>query len=211
MSLNERLQTALENLAQAARKLEAAGEKLARERAESAAMRAKNGELFAQVETLTAQLEQARENESENGELKEQIGELTAARNRLIAEKNQLLGEREQFKKFREGWAAERPALIKAKDDAENELRRLEQSAGESTDNGELTAAKAQIESLKKLVAELENDKNALTAEKERIAVERDGIQTAFAEIKETTRHAAERLDSTLEELRILKGDSSDG
>lgn len=149
MSLNERLQTALENLAQAARKLEAAGEKLARERAESAAMRAKNGELFAQVEMLTAQLEQARENESENGELKEQIGELTATRNRLIAEKNQLLGEREQFKKFREGWAAERPALIKAKDDAENELRRLEQSAGESTDNGELTAAKAQIESLK--------------------------------------------------------------
>lgn len=210
MSLNERLQTALENLAQAARKLEAAGEKLARERAESAAMRAKNGELFAQVETLTAQLEQARENESENGELKEQIGELTATRNRLIAEKNQLLGEREQFKKFREGWAAERPALIKAKEEAEAEARRFAQ-AGETANSGELVAARAQIESLKKLVAELENDKNALSAEKERIAVERDGIQTAFAEIKETTRQAAERLDSTLEELRILKGDSSDG
>ena len=129
----------------------------------------------------------------------------------LIAEKNQLLTEREQFKKFRETWAAERPALIKAKEDAENELRSFAQTAGESADNGELVAAKAQIESLKRLVAELENEKNALASEKERIAVERDGIQTAFAEIKETTRQAAERLDSTLEELRILKGESSDG
>ena len=90
-------------------------------------------------------------------------------------------------------------------------MRSFAQTAGESADNGELVAAKAQIESLKRLVAELENEKNALASEKERIAVERDGIQTAFAEIKETTRQAAERLDSTLEELRILKGDSSDG
>ncbi len=191
--------------------MDAAGEKLARERAQFAAAQTQNADLFARVESLTAQLEQARQSESENTELKAQIAELTAARNRLIAEKNQLLTEREQFKKFREGWAEERPALIKAKEDAEAELNRCLQSAGESAGNGELVAAKAQIESLKKLAAELENDKNALFAEKERIAVERDGIQTAFAELKETTRQAAERLDSTLEELRILKGDSSDG
>ena len=210
MNLNERLQTALESLAQAAQRLETAGESLTAERAQSAAVRAKNGELFTQVETLTAQLEQARQSESENAELKAQIADLTAARNRLIAEKNQLLGEREQFKKFRETWAAERPALIKAKEEAEAEARRFAQ-AGESANSGELVAARSQIESLKRLVAELENERNALSAEKERIAVERDGIQTAFSEIKETTRQAAERLDSTLEELRILKGESSDG
>ena len=131
--------------------------------------------------------------------------ELISVRNRLIAEKNQLLGEREQFKKFREGWGRERPALIKAKEDAEQELRRVREGAGDNAED-RIAALNEENARLRSELAAARKEKEDLNVEKENLSIELDGARQAYEELKQTTIEASERLDSTLEELKILRG-----
>lgn len=146
-------------------------------------------------------------NESDFEQLRVEKEELISVRNRLIAEKNQLLGEREQFKKFREGWGRERPALIKAKEDAEQELRRVREGVGDNAaDEDRIAALNEENARLRSELAAARKEKEDLNVEKENLSIELDGARQAYEELKQTTIEASERLDSTLEELKILRG-----
>ena len=106
-----------------------------------------------------------------------------------------------------EGWGRERPALIRAKEEAEQELRRLKDGAREETAgedrigalNEENTRLRSELETLRE-------EKKTLSVEKENLSIELDGVRQAYDELKQTTIEASERLDSTLEELKILRG-----
>lgn len=208
MSLQTQLQTALEGLAQASQRLETAAA-LAAERKQVLDTLRKD------YDSLTEQLRQNEEkynavvqNESDIELLREEKQELLSVKNRLIAEKNQLLGEREQFKKFREGWTKERPILVKAKEDAEAELKHLKEegglSVGDSSDK--VNVLQTETSTLREEKAELEEKIQTLMSEKESLSIELDGVRKAYEELKEITASASERLDSTLEELKILRG-----
>ncbi|MBR4127590.1 MAG: hypothetical protein IKR09_08450 [Alphaproteobacteria bacterium] len=207
MSLQGQLQSALEGLACAAQRLDAAAEIIAGRQKETAELREKCEKLREALNKAEAEREATQNSEAELSELKVEKEELVAVRNRLVAEKNQLLNEREQFKKFREGWGRERPALIKAKTDAEQELQRLKEQSGAAAQNdGRLDALKAENEKLRAELAEAEERKKKLADEKEGLSIELDGVRQAYGELKQTTQEASERLDSTLEELKILRG-----
>lgn len=209
MSLQGQLQTALEQLAQAAQRLDAAGALAAERRRELDELQLKCAGLQASFDEAEAKRRAAEQAESDFEQLKAEKEELVSVRNRLIAEKNQLLGEREQFKKFREGWGRERPALIKAKEDAEHEIRRLKEggaSASHEAEAGRIEALSAEIARLRSDKAVLEKEKEELAAEKESLSIEFDGIRQAYEELKQITAEASGRLDSTLEELKILRG-----
>lgn len=205
MSLQSELQSALENLAQAAQRLEQAAEVVAAKQREIETLRGKCGDLQSALDRAGQDLEREHKNESDFERLRAERDELIAVRNRLIAEKNQLLGERDQFKKFREGWARERPALIKAKEDAESEVKRL-QNGAENGGGERIAALDGELAALRAERDALSGEKQVLTEQKESLSIELDGVKQAYDELKRTAAEASERLDSTLEELKILRG-----
>lgn len=205
--MQAQFQTALENLTQAVQRLEAAGRIIDEKQKETTELREKCERLQAALEKAESERDEARHSESELNELKNEKNELIAVRNRLLTEKNQLLGEREQFKKFREGWGRERPALIKAKTDAEQELQRLkEQNIVQSPDEEKIRSLNEEIERLRSGLEAAERKNGTLADEKENMSIELDGLRQVYEDLKQTTREASERLDATLEELKILRG-----
>ena len=172
MSVQGQLQTALEGLAHAAQRLDAAAEIIVERQKETAELREKCEKLQEALDKAETEQAAAQHSESELNELKAEKNELVAVRNRLVAEKNQLLGEREQFKKFREGWGRERPALIKAKTDAEQELQKLkEQRDVSGQENGETDLLKKENERLRSELASAEEQKKQLADEKENLSI----------------------------------------
>ena len=59
---------------------------------------------------------------------------------------------------------------------------------------------------LRSELAAARKEKEDLNVEKENLSIELDGARQAYEELKQTTIEASERLDSTLEELKILRG-----
>ena len=207
MSVQGQLQSALEALTHAAQRLDAASGIIVERQKETAMLREKCEKLQNELDQMRAERDAAQSSESELNDLKAEKEELVSVRNRLVAEKNQLLTEREQFKKFREGWGRERPALIKAKTDAEQELQRLKEQGGIASQNdGRIDSLKEENGRLHSELETLKNEKRSSDEEKERLSIELDGVRQAYEELKKTTGEASERLDSTLEELKILRG-----
>lgn len=203
------MQAVLEQLTRAAEKLEAAAERAARDRSEIAALREKNAGLEAENETLKQRCRETSGAAAETERLRREVEDLTNTHNRLIADKNQLLGEREQMKMVRAGWESERAELVAAREHAEEELRRLHETPSSGDEENDFL--RSENEALRRQCADLKNEKLQAEALSETAAVERDGIRAAYDEMKRIAAEASSRLDATLEELKILKGEGDNG
>lgn len=179
-------------------RLERAAGKIAEKQREIDALHAKCGELQSALDRAGDELARERKSESDFEKLRAERDDLMNARNRLVAEKNQLLGEREQFKKFHAAWDRERPALIKAKEDAEREVARLKSGAN-GTEDGEAERLRGEL----RRVSESEQN---LARQKESLSIELDGVRRAYDDLKRVAEQASEQLDSTLAELKALRG-----
>ena len=209
MTLQTQMQAVLEQLTRAAEKLEAAGARIARDREEKEALRERGAALEAENESLRQRCEQASFDAAETERLRRDIEELTNTHNRLIADKNQLLGEREQMKMMRAGWESERAELIAARERVESELVRLRETPASGDEENDFL--RSENEALRRQCADLKNEKRQAEEFAETAAVERDGIRAAYDELKRIASEASVRLDATLEELKILKGEGDNG
>lgn len=209
MTLQTQMRTVLEQLTQAAEKLESAAAQIARERSEKSALQEKNAILESENDALKRRCSETSADAAETERLRREIEDLTNTHNRLIADKNQLLGEREQMKMVRAGWENERAELIDAREKAEAELRRLSEAPASGDEESDFL--KSENEALRRQCADLKNEKRQAEEFAENVAVERDGIKAAYDELKRIAAEASERLDATLEELKILKGEGDNG
>lgn len=198
MGIHEQLEKAAQALTSAVDRLERAAGKIAEKQREIDALHAKCGELQSALDRAGDELARERKSESDFEKLRAERDDLMNARNRLVAEKNQLLGEREQFKKFHAAWDRERPALIKAKEDAEREVARLKSGAN-GTEDGEAERLRGEL----RRVSESEQN---LARQKESLSIELDGARRAYDDLKRVAEQASEQLDSTLAELKALRG-----
>lgn len=198
MGIHEQLEKAAQALTSAVDRLERAAGKIAEKQREIDALHAKCGELQSALDRAGDELARERKSESDFEKLRAERDDLMNARNRLVAEKNQLLGEREQFKKFHAAWDRERPALIKAKEDAEREVARLKSGAN-GTEDGEAERLRGEL----RRVSESEQN---LARQKESLSIELDGVRRAYDDLKRVAEQASEQLDSTLAELKALRG-----
>ena len=203
MGIHEQLEKAAQALTSAVDRLERAAGKIAEKQREIDALHAKCGELQSALDRAGDELARERKSESDFEKLRAERDDLMNARNRLVAEKNQLLGEREQFKKFHAAWDRERPALIKAKEDAEREVSRLKSDAAAGGANGTEDGEAERLRGELRRVSESEQN---LARQKESLSIELDGVRRAYDDLKRVAEQASEQLDSKLAELKALRG-----
>ena len=225
MNLQEQMQSALEKLVQSAQRLDEASGIIEERQKEAAELKEQCRILRAALEEAEAERDAALEAESELETLKSENEELVSARNRLVAEKNHLLEEQEQFNQDREGWEQENAALLQARTDAEKELQRLRERLSMSSqgdkridtpliprnkpaeqDGEHVDLLNEEDDRLNGELAHADEQHAEWVEENERLSIELDGLKQAYEELKQIAREASERLDSTLEELKILRG-----
>lgn len=208
LSLQEQLQSAVAKLVESAKRLEAAGETITQKQSQLVRLREENRELQSALNQAEQNLLLMQKNEADMECIQLENAELINERNHLIAQKEQLINEREQFEKFRQDMEKERLNLIREKEEALAQLKEnqsdldsiLLQQQNEMNhlreDNGRLNVS----------VTALQQEKELLIAQKNQLTEKLESVRQAYNGLRQTVMEAYKRLDSTLEELKELRG-----